>query len=238
MAKEISPQFQFYAQDFLTGCTYLTNEEIGMYIKMLCKQWTDGKIPKKRVGFLLGYEWVSISDELKSKFIDDGEFLMNERLELERVKKIAFRDKQIKNGQKGGRPLKAKNNPDHNPNIKPNESQKKPLDNDNDNSLNKYGKPEFLKDWNETKRNVIKEPSNLNRLSRDEIDLLNEVASDYSPDIIKNAMTALFKQQSFPNGNTVMRNSPRHFLNYINNYVGAYDSKNTNLYGKKIEQHD
>jgi uncharacterized protein YdaU (DUF1376 family) len=81
-----APAFQFYAQDFLTGCTYLTNEEIGMYIKMICKQWTDGKIPVKRLEFLIGKPWENLSDDLKGKFEFDGEFLTNKRLEIERKK--------------------------------------------------------------------------------------------------------------------------------------------------------
>jgi uncharacterized protein YdaU (DUF1376 family) len=141
-----APAFQFYAQDFLTGCTYLTNEEIGMYIKMLCKQWTDGKIPKKRLGFLLGLEWVSLSDELKSKFEDLGEFIINKRLEIEREKKVNFREKQAENGKKGGRPKKIDSSEDTEKaekktqtkpkpfkNIKPNDSQKKPLEEEDEN---------------------------------------------------------------------------------------------------------
>ena len=136
-----APAFQFYAQDFLTGCTYLTNEEIGMYVKMLCKQWTDGNIPKKRLGFLLGFEWVSLSDELKSKFIDFGEYVMNERLEKEREKKQNFRDKQAENGKKGGRPKKKESSesvensgdktqtkPKPLKKQNPNDNQKKPLE--------------------------------------------------------------------------------------------------------------
>ncbi len=85
-----APAFQLYAQDFLTGVVYLTNEEIGIYIKMLCKQWTDGTIPKKRLGFLVGLEWDSFPDELKEKFKDCGEYLINTRLEVEREKKNKF----------------------------------------------------------------------------------------------------------------------------------------------------
>lgn len=88
-----APAFQFYAQDFLTGCTYLTNEEIGMYIKMLCKQWTDGKIPIKRLEFLIGKPWESLSEDLKNKFDFDGEFLHNKRLENERQKQIEKSEK-------------------------------------------------------------------------------------------------------------------------------------------------
>jgi len=117
-----SPAFQFYAQDFLTGVMYLTNEEIGIYIKMLSKQWTDGKIPKKRLRLLVGLDWENFSEELKEKFEDKGEHVINRRLEQERDKKEAFIEKQRKNGSKGGRPKKNK------PKENPNESQKKPLE--------------------------------------------------------------------------------------------------------------
>ncbi len=107
-----APAFQFYAQDFLTGCTYLTNEEIGMYIKMICKQWTDGKIPVKRLEFLIGKSWENLSEDLKSKFDFDGEFLTNKRLEIER-KKQQEKSEKAKNSaekrwKKPSEPLKNK----------------------------------------------------------------------------------------------------------------------------------
>ena len=108
MSKEPIPSFSFYAQDFLTGVSFLTNEEIGIYIKLLCKQWTDGKIPKKRLGLFIGQEWDALSEELKLKFNDLGEYVANERLEIERAKKIRFLEKQKHNGSKGGRPRKIK----------------------------------------------------------------------------------------------------------------------------------
>lgn len=132
MAKDKkSPSFQFYAQDFLTGVMYLTNEEIGMYIKMLAKQWTDGKIPKKRLGLFLGIEWDSLSEELKNKFTDCGEHVINKRLEIEREKKKNFLKKQSDNGKKGGRPPKSNNN------KKPNESQKNPLEEEDEDEKEK-----------------------------------------------------------------------------------------------------
>jgi uncharacterized protein YdaU (DUF1376 family) len=121
-----SPSFQFYAQDFLTGTMYLTNEEIGVYIKMLAKQWTDGKIPKKRLGFLVGFEWDNLSDELKLKFVDHGDFILNERLEIEREKKNNFLKKQRLNGKKGGRPSKKQEQ--KNPNKIQPITQKNPLE--------------------------------------------------------------------------------------------------------------
>ena len=136
-----APAFQFYAQDFLTGVMYLTNEEIGIYIKMLAKQWTDGKIPKKRLGFLVGFDWDKLSDELQGKFIEKDGFLINQRLEKEREKHANFSKKQSKNGKKGGRPRKnedvqdAEIEYDDNPEkpkpfyrVNPNKNQKKPLE--------------------------------------------------------------------------------------------------------------
>lgn len=95
-----APAFQFYAQDFLTGCAYLTNDEIGMYVKMICKQWTDGKIPVKRLEFLIGTKWENLSDELKEKFVFDGEFLHNKRLEIEREKQKEKSETAKKNADK------------------------------------------------------------------------------------------------------------------------------------------
>lgn len=129
-----SPAFQFYAQDFLTGVMYLTNEEIGLYIKMICKQWTDGKIPKKRLGLFLGYEWDNLSDELKEKFTDFGDYVINERLEQEREKKESFLRKQANNGSKGGRPKKnkPKQNPNETQSITQTITQKKPLEDEDE----------------------------------------------------------------------------------------------------------
>jgi len=103
-----APAFQFYAQDFLTGCAYLTNDEIGMYVKMICKQWTDGKIPVKRLEFLIGTKWENLSDELKEKFVFDGEFLHNKRLEIEREKQKEKSETAKKNADKRWKKTSAK----------------------------------------------------------------------------------------------------------------------------------
>ena len=95
------PAFPFYAQDFLTGVMHLTMEERGMYITLLSYQWAHDKIPKKRLGLILGYGWDNISDELKCKFQVNGEFIQNERLEIEREKRRLFKIKQRENGRKG-----------------------------------------------------------------------------------------------------------------------------------------
>jgi len=115
MAKD--PAFPFYAQDFLTGVMHMDYDLRGMYITLLAYQWNNGdKIPKKRLGFILGITWDNLDIDLKEKFKDCDEYIVNERLFEERKKRLIFKEKQSINGKKGGRP---KN---------PNKTQKKPLE--------------------------------------------------------------------------------------------------------------
>ena len=93
MAKD--PAFPFYAQDFIVGTMLLSMEEKGIYITCLAYQWNnDDKIPKKRLGFLVGYDWEKWPEELKEKFVDCGEYIQNSRLIEERLKREAFKAKQ------------------------------------------------------------------------------------------------------------------------------------------------
>ena len=106
-----SPAFQLYAQDFLTGVMDLTMEERGVYITLLCKQWSlynENGIPKKRLGLFLGYDWENLPEMVKNKFIDNGDYFFNERLNDTIIERIAFIKKQTLNGYKGGRPSKVK----------------------------------------------------------------------------------------------------------------------------------
>jgi uncharacterized protein YdaU (DUF1376 family) len=110
----------------MDGVAMLTMEERGMYISLLCYQWTHGPLDPKRVGLFLGLPWDSISLEVRQKFKkDDNGRIYNQRLEDERAKRAAFKEKQRINGQKGGRP-KNPNKTQTKPKRKP---KKKPLGN-------------------------------------------------------------------------------------------------------------
>lgn len=84
----------------------MSNDEVGAYIKLLCYQWSNGSIPKEkdRLFRVVGGE---VSEYVMAKFdlCPDGE-LRQHRLEKERAKQIAFRQKQSEFGKKGGRPKK------------------------------------------------------------------------------------------------------------------------------------
>src|SRR5690606_22986762 len=92
-------------------------------------------------GLLVGLDWDNMSEELRSKFTDKGDFIMNERLENEREKRQKYIQKQSENGKKGGRPRKnitsktteniediTRIKPNPLENEKPNKSQKKHLE--------------------------------------------------------------------------------------------------------------
>lgn len=132
------PAFPFYAQDFLTGVMHFSMAERGMYITLLAYQWAHGKIPKKRLGFILGSDWVDSWVAVGEKFIDiDDEFVINPRLEEEREKRARFKEKQVENGKMGGRKPKLK--PNESQTLTQSESQIKPLENEyeNDNTEEK-----------------------------------------------------------------------------------------------------
>jgi uncharacterized protein YdaU (DUF1376 family) len=142
------PAFQFYPQDFLTGVMYLTMEERGMYITLLSIQWSKNKIPKKRLGFILGIEWEEVPELVKEKFIDEGDFLINERLFKISEERRLFVEKQVINGRKGGRPTKQ-------PKPKKSSSMKMKMkmkvENENKDIVYPYQNDEFIEIWKQFK---------------------------------------------------------------------------------------
>lgn len=136
MEKSKNPAFLFYSADFLVGCVFLSMEERGQYITLLCLQHQHGHLSEsqmKSVG--------NISDSVMEKFTKDENGLWyNERVEREIEKREKFLEHQQENGKKGGRPktqTKAEENPNNNPNkthgFTSGKPKQKPLENDNEN---------------------------------------------------------------------------------------------------------
>ena len=74
MAKD--PAFLFYSQDFLTGTMFMNNEQVGIYIRLLCAQHQHGGIIDK-ISFC---SMVGANEILKSKFVETDDGFFNERL--------------------------------------------------------------------------------------------------------------------------------------------------------------
>jgi len=96
------PAFQFYADDFLGGVTAMSNEEVGLYIRLLCMQWGRGHVTEddiNRLGRAIAEPSLAY---VKSKFkVGDDGLLRNERMESERKKQQEFRESRAKAGKEG-----------------------------------------------------------------------------------------------------------------------------------------
>lgn len=81
MAKD--PAFLFYPSDFLTGTMFMNNEQIGIYIRLLCSQHQHGGIIDK-ISF---NSLVGENQLIKSKFVETETGFYNERLTEEMEKR-------------------------------------------------------------------------------------------------------------------------------------------------------
>ena len=90
------PAFLFYPESFLVGVMYMTDEEVGQYIKLLCIQHQKGHIPDKIMKRYL--------PAVQDKFVKDDDGLWyNERLDLEIERRAKYTNAMRENGKKGGR---------------------------------------------------------------------------------------------------------------------------------------
>ena len=89
------PAFLFYSSDFLSGTMLMNNEEIGIYIRLLCLQHQQGHLKEE--------DMISIGATKKvfNKFKqDDNGNFYNERLETEINKRKAYSESRRKNREK------------------------------------------------------------------------------------------------------------------------------------------
>jgi uncharacterized protein YdaU (DUF1376 family) len=120
MTKSKDPAFLFYSSDFLTGTMFMTNEQIGIYIRLLCSQHQHGGIIDK-ISF---NSMVGNHDIVKSKFVESELGFYNIRLmevmELrnkksnnisDAVKNIWEKRKNAISSKNDGIPLESHKNP-------------------------------------------------------------------------------------------------------------------------------
>lgn len=87
-----SPAFQFYPADFMIGIMGMSDEETGVYIKMLSTQWLHGSLPncKKTIKKMINSRRVPSEMVMRKFAICDDGFLRNERMESVREKQKSF----------------------------------------------------------------------------------------------------------------------------------------------------
>lgn len=92
MAKD--PAFLFYTGDFSTGTQFMTDDQVGKYIRLLMAQHQHGRLSEKQVIFICK----SFDEEVMSKFKkDDAGLFYNERLETEVSRRKSFSESRSNN---------------------------------------------------------------------------------------------------------------------------------------------
>ena len=91
------PAFLFYTSDFLTGTSFLTNEQIGKYIRLLCHQHQNGHLKEKdMLKICLTYD-----EDVFEKFEkDENGLFFNVRLDEEIHKRKAYSESRRNNRKK------------------------------------------------------------------------------------------------------------------------------------------
>lgn len=92
MAKD--PAFLFYTGDFTTGTQFMSDEQVGKYLRLLMAQHQHGRLSEKQVIFICK----NYDKEVMLKFEkDESGFFFNRRLEKEISKRKAFSESRSNN---------------------------------------------------------------------------------------------------------------------------------------------
>ena len=88
------PAFLFYTGDFSTGTQFFTDEQVGIYLRLLMAQHQHGRLSEKHMIIICK----SYDNDVYSKFRRDNDGLYyNERLEIEIFKRKSFCESRGKN---------------------------------------------------------------------------------------------------------------------------------------------
>lgn len=91
------PAFLFYTQDFYVGTAFLTHEQTGKYIRLMCAQHQHGRLSEEMILQICG----DLDRSVLQKFsIDENNLYYNVRLETEIEKRKRFSESRRKNIKK------------------------------------------------------------------------------------------------------------------------------------------
>ena len=119
MARESSPAFQFYPQDFLADdkVALMSPAARGCYIVLLCHCWLHKYLPKdldslSNLARANARSFPQIWRSISSCFRDTEHGLVNPRIEREREKQAIFRENKRKAGKAGGKQTQSRRQAD------------------------------------------------------------------------------------------------------------------------------
>lgn len=122
MAKD--PAVLFYYQDFLVGTEFMTDDEVGKYIRILCHQADKGSLTKKQV--LSICKASAIPNCIQEKLsVDENGLYYNKRMAVEKEKRQKFAESRRNNALKGKAYAQHMENENENISINNNDPVKK-----------------------------------------------------------------------------------------------------------------
>lgn len=95
MSKAKSPAINFYTSDFLTGTTFMSNEQVGAYIRLLSYQHQLGHLSEQQVMSITQDNVVLLKFQK-----DENGLYFNERMEQEITKKNKYSESRSNNRKK------------------------------------------------------------------------------------------------------------------------------------------
>lgn len=110
------PAFLFYYQDFLIGTEFMSAEETGLYIRILCHMADKGKLSLRHIQSICkGY---AFTENIKEKFLVDKEgFFFNKRLRHEVEKRRLYAESRRKNAKAYAKHMENENENINNNNV-------------------------------------------------------------------------------------------------------------------------
>lgn len=221
MAKD--PAVLLYTSDFLSGTFSMSNEEVGMYIRLLCLQHQKGKLTEKD---MLSICKTYVQDVYEKFEFKDG-FYINKRMYEEAEKRIKYTESRRNNA-------KPKHMKEHMPKHMENENEDVNKD-DNMNVL-VYPNSEFEKIWKgwiEYKKSEHKEKFKSPKTEQTAINKLIELSngdSECAAKIINHSIANRYKGLFALSQNKSNFNQPK---TKMNQYAEWYSKLTANLGGEE-----
>jgi uncharacterized phage protein (TIGR02220 family) len=107
MAKNKDPAVLFYPEAYLVGTRFMTFDQKGKYMDLLCFQHQQGHLSEEDMIAICGERDKRIFDKFA---VDENGLYYNERMDEEIIRRAKYTDSRHQNGSKGGRPSKPKEN--------------------------------------------------------------------------------------------------------------------------------
>jgi uncharacterized protein YdaU (DUF1376 family) len=99
MAKD--PAFLFYPGDYIAGTMHLDFEAKGAYVELLMLQFNKDRMTIHMIKHMLGHKFDHIWSLISDKFQESDGYYWNERLRVEKEKRVKFCKSRKENKNKG-----------------------------------------------------------------------------------------------------------------------------------------